>query len=81
MTDRMHPHDSSSGNSDYGHAHGAIDPTLLSTERGIWAVKWSFAGLMATAMLQVIIVIYTGSVALLADTLHNFGDAATAVPL
>ena len=77
----MHPHDSSSGNSDYGHAHGAIDPTLLSTERGIWAVKWSFAGLMATAMLQVIIVIYTGSVALLADTIHNFGDAATAIPL
>ncbi|HEY4666295.1 MAG TPA: cation diffusion facilitator family transporter [Anaerolineales bacterium] len=69
------------GNLEHQHVHGALDPTLLSTERGIWAVKWSFVGLMITAMLQVIIVIYTGSVALLADTIHNFGDASTAIPL
>jgi len=69
------------GNLEHQHVHGALDPTLLSTERGIWAVKWSFVGLMITAMLQVIIVVYTGSVALLADTIHNFGDASTAIPL
>ena len=69
------------GNLEHKHVHGALDPTLLSTERGIWAVKWSFVGLMITAVLQVIIVIYTGSVALLADTIHNFGDASTAIPL
>ncbi|WP_011306234.1 cation diffusion facilitator family transporter [Methanosarcina barkeri] len=63
------------------HTHGAVDPSIISTERGIWAVKWSFVGLMATALVQVVIVYVTGSVALLADTIHNFGDAATAIPL
>jgi cation diffusion facilitator family transporter len=63
------------------HTHGIVDPSLISTKRGIWAVKWSFAGLAVTALLQVIVVWMTGSVALLADTLHNFGDAGTAIPL
>ena len=58
-----------------------MDPELLSTFRGPYAVKWSFAGLMATAFFQILIVWASGSVALLADTIHNFGDAATAVPL
>ena len=64
-----------------GHAHGAVDPSITASERGIWAVKWSFAGLFITALLQVIVVLLSGSVALLSDTIHNFGDAATAVPL
>lgn len=63
------------------HTHGTVDASLLTTERGIWAVKWSLVGLGVTALLQVAVVIYTGSVALLADTIHNFGDAATAIPL
>jgi cation diffusion facilitator family transporter len=63
------------------HQHGAIDPKITSTERGKWAVKWSFALLMVTALLQVIVVAFSGSVALLADTLHNLGDAFTALPL
>jgi cation diffusion facilitator family transporter len=63
------------------HAHGPADPSLLTTEKGIWAVKWSFVGLMTTALIQMFIVWYSGSVALLADTVHNFGDAATSVPL
>jgi cation diffusion facilitator family transporter len=58
-----------------------IDPSITTTRRGIWAVSWSFAGLMATAMLQVLVVVLSDSVALLADTIHNFGDAATAIPL
>ncbi|GIK36721.1 MAG: cation transporter [Chloroflexota bacterium] len=65
----------------HGHQHGVVDPSIISTERGIWAIKWSFIGLFITALLQVGVVIFTGSVALLADTIHNFGDAATAVPL
>ena len=72
MSDNKHKHD---------HAHGAVDPTLLTTERGIWAVKWSFFWLFITAVFQIVIVFLSGSVALLADTIHNFGDAATAVPL
>ena len=44
-------------------------------------MKWSFIGLFATALVQVIVVLLSGSVGLLSDTIHNFGDAATAVPL
>ncbi len=65
----------------HSHTHGAVDPTILTTERGIWAIKWSFVGLFITAFLQIIVVILSGSVALLADTIHNFGDAGTAIPL
>jgi len=68
-------------NRSHGHTHGAIDPAILTTQRGIWAVKWTFLGLLATAIFQVVIVFVSGSVALLADTIHNFGDAFTAIPL
>jgi cation diffusion facilitator family transporter len=66
---------------EHGHAHGAVDPSIATSERGIWAVKWSFAALFLTALLQVTVVVLSGSVALLSDTIHNFGDALTAVPL
>ena len=72
-------HDEHGGH--HGHTHGAVDPSIAASEKGIWAVKWSFVGLFATALLQVIVVLISGSVALLSDTIHNFGDAATAVPL
>lgn len=64
-----------------GHTHGAIAPSIASSERGLWAVKWSFVGLAVTALLQAGVVWMSGSVALLADTIHNIGDAATAIPL
>jgi cation diffusion facilitator family transporter len=54
---------------------------MLATDRGVWAVKVSIAGLFATALLQGVVVLFSGSAALLADTLHNFGDAATGIPL
>lgn len=63
------------------HLHGIIDPSMLTTQRGIWAVKWSFVGLAATAAFQMVVVLFSNSVALLADTIHNLGDAATAIPL
>lgn len=65
---------------DHDHTHGTLDPALLTTEKGIWAVKWSMVGLLLTALPQAAIVVLTSSIALLADTIHNFGDAATAVP-
>lgn len=68
----------------FGHSHeGAesVDDALESSEVGIRAIKISLAVLMATALFQVVIVAFSGSVALLADTIHNFGDALTAVPL
>jgi cation diffusion facilitator family transporter len=64
----------------HGHQQAALDPNL-ATDRGIWALKISLAGLLATATFQVFIVIISGSVALLADTIHNFSDALTAIPL
>src|SRR5918993_7096 len=74
-------HDHQHGHEEHGHTHGAVDPSIATSERGMWAVKWSFAGLFATALLQVVVVVFSGSVALLSDTIHNFGDAATAIPL
>lgn len=65
----------------HGHTHGVVDPTLATTDRGIWAIKWSFVVLALTAALQVVVVALSGSVALLADTIHNVADAATAIPL
>ena len=68
----------------FGHSHAAedkIDSALEGSERGIWALKISLIGLGATALFQVVIVLISGSVALLADTIHNFSDALTAVPL
>jgi cation diffusion facilitator family transporter len=76
-----HQHTHPRGHGEHGHTHGAVDPTIATSERGIWAIKWSFVGLMATALLQLVVVLMSGSVALLSDTIHNFGDAATAVPL
>ncbi len=58
-----------------------FDNVLQSSARGIWALKVSLAALMATALFQVVIVSMSGSVALLADTIHNFSDALTALPL
>jgi cation diffusion facilitator family transporter len=65
----------------HGHTHGIVDPTITTTARGLWAVKWSFVALFVTALLQLAAVILSNSVALLADMIHNFGDAATAIPL
>jgi len=65
----------------HSHSSSRTDRALESSERGIWALKVSLGGLLATAIFQVIIVLISGSVALLADTIHNFADAMTAVPL
>jgi len=75
---QAHSHEHSHGHS---HTHGTVDPSILATNKGLWAVKWSFIGLMITAVLQIFIVFISGSVSLLADTIHNFGDASTAIPL
>ena len=66
------------------HSHDAsdrIDDVLETSRRGIRALWVSLLGLVATAAVQVVVVIASGSVALLGDTLHNVADALTAVPL
>lgn len=68
----------------FGHSHessDSVDDALESSEVGIRTLKLSLVALMATALFQAVIVAFSGSVALLADTIHNFSDALTAVPL
>ena len=69
------------GGGSHGHTHGVIDASLTTTEEGLWAIKWSFIILAITAAFQLAIVFVSGSVALLADTIHNIGDATAAIPL
>ncbi len=66
------------------HSHDAadsLDGALESSAAGIRAVKNSLLVLAITAVVQIIIVVISGSIALAADTIHNFSDALTAVPL
>src|SRR5215207_501786 len=66
------------------HSHDAadsVDTALESSTEGIRALKISLVALGLTAAAQAVVVALTGSVALLADTIHNFSDALTAVPL
>ncbi|MEM8533063.1 MAG: cation diffusion facilitator family transporter [Chloroflexota bacterium] len=65
----------------HSHTGPQVDRALTGSERGIRAVKISLVGLFITAFLQVIIVAFSGSVALLADTIHNFSDGLTSIPL
>lgn len=72
------------GKHSHSHSHTHSDlyrDTAITTEKGISAIKWSFVGLLLTAFLQIIVVAFTDSVSLLADTIHNFADAFTAIPL
>ncbi|WP_226363954.1 cation diffusion facilitator family transporter [Pseudonocardia abyssalis] len=66
------------------HSHDAadsVDSALEASAEGIRALKISLIALLVTALAQAVVVVLTGSVALLADTIHNFSDALTAVPL
>ena len=67
----------------HGHRHSEahIDQAMETNAHGIWALKVSLAGLIVTALFQVIIVLMSGSAGLLADAIHNVADAFTAVPL
>lgn len=82
-----HPHSGphTHGNPDRhrhdGHSHGLIDPSIKRSREGLTAVGLSLAVLAAGALAQTLIFIASGSVALLADLIHNFGDASTAIPL
>jgi cation diffusion facilitator family transporter len=65
----------------HGHSHGLVDPSIVRSRAGIRAVSWSLGILTVTALAQAFIYSRTLSVALLADLIHNFGDALTAIPL
>ncbi len=65
----------------HGHSHGLIDRSIIRSREGLKAVGLSLGVLLVTSILQGVIFIATGSVALLADLIHNVGDALTAIPV
>src|SRR4051794_18096404 len=70
-----HAHDA------HGHSHGLVDASIKRSRAGVRAVSISLAVLLVTALVQTAVFVATSSVALLADLIHNFGDALTAIPL
>jgi cation diffusion facilitator family transporter len=79
FTEREHDH--AHEDERHEHSHGLVDRSILRSRAGIRAVSWSLAILTVTALAQAFIYSRTLSVALLADLIHNFGDALTAIPL
>jgi len=75
------PHGHAHGHAGHDHSHGLIDESIKRSREGIRAVSLSLAVLALAAIAQTAVFIASGSIALLADLVHNFGDALTAVPL
>ena len=65
----------------HGHSHGLVDRSIVRSRDGVKTVSISLAVLGTVTVIQLAIYVASGSVALLADLVHNFGDALTAVPL
>jgi cation diffusion facilitator family transporter len=65
----------------HGHSHGLVEPSIARSRDGLRAVALALLILGLTAVAQSAVFVVTDSVALLADLIHNFGDAATALPL
>jgi len=74
-------HDDGHAHGDHGHSHGLVHDSIKRSREGVRAVLTSLAVLGIAAIVQTIVFVLSGSVALLADLIHNFGDALTAVPL
>lgn len=84
MSKEHHHHNHAQGHShdgEHGHTHGLVDPSIVRSRAGVKAVSLSFLVLLVTALIQVGLYGASHSVALLADTIHNAGDALTAIPL
>jgi len=76
------PHDDDHDHGhEHGHSHGLIDDSIKRSREGVRAVSQSLAVLGLATMLQALIFAASGSIALLADLIHNGGDALTAMPL
>jgi len=83
MNIHNHDHAHGQGHHRHGHdhAHGMVDPEIARSREGVRAVSISLAILATAALAQTFIFVSSGSVALLADVIHNYGDALTALPL
>ena len=84
MSARRHDHQAHDGHDDdagHGHSHGLVDRSIVRSREGVKAVSISLAVLGIAAGIELVVFTLSGSVALLADLIHNFGDALTAIPL
>jgi len=79
--DHDHGHDEHAHGHDEAHSHGLVHDSIKRSREGVRAVSLALAVLGTAAIAQTIIFALSGSVALLADLIHNFGDALTAIPL
>jgi len=78
---RDHHHEHSHEDASPGHSHGLVDRSIVESRAGVRTVSVSLGVLTAAAAVQTLIFVATGSVALLADLIHNYGDGLTAIPL
>src|SRR5215217_8208866 len=78
MSDHAHDH---GHHHRHGHSHGLVDESIKRSRDGLRAVAKALVILGVTSVAQLLVFVASGSVALLADLIHNFGDAATAIPL
>jgi cation diffusion facilitator family transporter len=78
MSSHAHEHPHASG---HGHSHGLVDDSIKRSRAGVRAVAIALAILGLTTVAQAVVFVASGSVALLADLVHNAGDALTAIPL
>jgi cation diffusion facilitator family transporter len=76
-----HSHVHAGAHGDHGHSHGLVHDSIKRSHEGVRAVLISLGVLGLAAVAQTVVFVLSGSVALLADLIHNFGDALTAVPL
>jgi divalent metal cation (Fe/Co/Zn/Cd) transporter len=74
-------HHNAHAHAEHGHSHALVHASIKRSRQGILAVSLSLAVLALTAIAQTVVFLAGGSIALLADLIHNFGDALTAVPL
>ncbi len=85
QTDHNHPHQDTLHDDHHhhhhDHSHGLVALSIVSSCEGLRAVSWSLLVLLVTSTARAGVFALTGSIALLADLIHNFGDALTAVPL
>jgi cation diffusion facilitator family transporter len=80
MASHAHDHPHAPGHG-HGHSHGLVDDSIKRSRAGVRAVAIALAILALTTVAQAVVFVASGSIALLADLIHNGGDALTAVPL
>jgi cation diffusion facilitator family transporter len=81
MSAHAHSEDVHALEGGHGHSHGLISASIKRSKAGLRAVSLSLVVLLVTSAAQAVVFVLTDSVALLADLIHNFGDALTALPL